>query len=49
MTKAMDEMVIDHPHCLHIGIADDGADEGKSSFFQLPAQAGRKRGGSRYV
>ena len=35
VAKAIYNMVIDQPHCLHMGIADDGAKELKPTFFHI--------------
>src|SRR5207302_9776676 len=43
MTKAIDDMIVDHPRRLHEGVADGRSDKAKSALFQGPAHGVRFR------
>ena len=37
VTEARDDVIIHHPHSLHEGITDHGADKGEAPFLEFPA------------
>lgn len=38
VAEAADQMVVDHPHRLHVGVDDCAADELKAALFEVLAQ-----------
>lgn len=48
MAKTVDRVIVDHSHRLHESVADRGADEIESPFFEVFAHLIRDRGADRH-